>query len=238
MHTGREAESYIRCALVPDQFLPVRLFLLLIPLLFKTKLKLFLLSGACGDEYTFYILERTRTFFQMGLDLFDRLHTLKRDGGWEAVDVAMQKTKWIGPTLSKMFLISTHFGLPDLHLLDDGVEVGVGAQESFKILYPGIQAKRDYKPLSDRRDILVSLLKHVNNFLVVTTPEAQSCIEPRLIPMIKWCAERAREKYKGIISPKNFVDHLNILDFQVALCEWRKFRNNVDQKRQGGRGMR
>ncbi|MEC7424527.1 MAG: hypothetical protein VX844_07980, partial [SAR324 cluster bacterium] len=86
--------------------------------------------GASGDEYTFYILERTRTFFEMGLGIFNRLDSLKQSGGWEAVDAEIQKTKMIGPTLGKMFLISTHFGLPNLHLLDEGVEVGVGAQES------------------------------------------------------------------------------------------------------------
>ena len=172
----------------------------------------------------------------MGLGIFNRLDSLEQSGGWEAIDREIQKTRMIGPTLSKMFLISTHFGLPDLHLLDEGVEVGVGAQESFKILHPGIQGKKDYKPLPDRREILVSLLNHVSD-LVDPSKDSSSCIEPRLVPMIKWCAQRAREKYKGVISPKNFLDHLNVLDFQVVLCEWRKFRNRVDPKRKGGRGM-
>jgi len=119
-------------------------------------------AGACGDEYTFYILERTRTFFEMGKKLYPRLDGLvagKRTptkqeaekavvggggassasasatsggGGWEAVDLAMQETKWVGPTLSKMFLVSTHLCLPRLKLLDAGIEVGIGAQVDFE----------------------------------------------------------------------------------------------------------
>lgn len=139
-------------------------------------------AGACGDEYTFYILERTRTFFEMGKALYPRLDGLvagtttptkqeaeaeavvggggassasasatsgeasggaagaEGGGGWEAVDLAMQETKWVGPTLSKMFLVSTHLCLPRLKLLDAGIEVGIGAQvtgiviESFKCI--------------------------------------------------------------------------------------------------------
>ncbi len=191
--------------------------------------------GASGDEYTFYILVRTRIFFMMGLGIFDRLGLLKEEGGWEAVDAEIQKTKYVGSTLSKMFLISTHFALPNLHLLDEGIEVGVGAQESFKKFHPGIQAEKDYSPLPDRREILVSILNYVRN--LVTGDSLSPSVEPRLIPMIRWCAQRAREKFDKVILPENFKDYLDVLNFQVVLCEWRKFRNRVDFKKKAGRGM-
>jgi hypothetical protein len=130
--------------------------------------------GASGKEYTFYILERTKTFFVMGLDLFGRLDALKESGGWEAIDRALQETKWVGPTVSKMFLVSTHFGLPALHLLDEGIEVGIGAQESFKILHPGIQPAKNFDMLPDRREILVSIFKHVRSLLGDATSSATS----------------------------------------------------------------
>ena len=50
---------------------------------------------------------------------------------------------------------------PDLRLLADNIEVGVGAQEAFKLLYPGIQKKKDYSPLSDRKTVLKELLEHI-----------------------------------------------------------------------------
>ena len=204
-------------------------------------------AGASGDEYTFYILERTRTFFMMGLQIFDELEVLKGSGGWEAIDAAMQKTKWVGPTISKMLLVSTHFGLPNLHLLDEGIEVGIGAQEAFKLLHPGIQPAKNYDMLPERRDILVALFEHVKSLSAgeVVGKEISSSsvtsfspsVEPRLQPMIKWCALKAREKYCGSIPPECFETELSILNFQVNLCEWRKFRNNVDKHRQGKRGM-
>jgi hypothetical protein len=69
----------------------------------------------------------------------------------EEVDKLLQSHKWVGPTLSKMFLVSTHFFKPELRLLNGGCEVGVGAQEAFKIIFPGIQRAKDYSALADRR---------------------------------------------------------------------------------------
>jgi len=257
-------------------------------------------AGASGDEYTFYILERTRTFLEMGKALYPRLEGLANGGvssdvdagaggglavGWEAVDAALQETRWVGPTLAKMFLVSTHLCLPRLRLLDAGIEVGIGAQEAFKLLLPGIQPPKDYSMLPDRREVLCALHQH---FVggdgggdksgsggggvgglgpvcgVVGAMEVQ---EPRLRPMIAWCAARARGKFcggpfasseqasssssnSGLASasgalaaeasfpPNCFDDSLSILTFQVNLCEWRKFRNNVDKDRVSKKGIR
>jgi hypothetical protein len=134
-------------------------------------------KGAVGDEYTFYILERTRTFLEMGKAVFPQLATLlakaptatapstgpaapsvaavpsaaagsagsapsAAGASWEAVDDLLQETRWVGPTLGKMFLVSTHLCQPRLGLLASGCEVGIGAQEAFKLLWPGSQAPK------------------------------------------------------------------------------------------------
>ena len=192
-------------------------------------------TGASGDEYTFYILERTRTFLEMGKALHPQLDSLVKSGGWQAVDAAMQQTKWLGPTLGKMFLVSTHLAIPRLGLLEHGTEVGIGAQEAFKLVYPGIQAPKDFSMLPDRRELLLGLRRQVCG------PDGASgldALEPRLRPMVAWCAERAKARYGPLGVPAEcFSDHLGVLDFQVALCEWRKFRNNVDHRRTSGRGV-
>ena len=118
---------------------------------------------------------------------------------------------------------------PDLRLLADNIEVGVGAQEAFKLLYPGIQKKKDYSPLSDRKTVLKELLEHITCNVDV--------IEPRLRPMIKFCAERAQHRYRGVIPLASLETTLSLLNLQVGLCEWRKFRNNVDPKKTCRRGM-
>jgi len=150
--------------------------------------------------------------------------------GWEAVDLELQKTKWVGPTNSKMFLVSTHFCLPRLQLLAEGIEVGIGAQEAFKILIPGIQKPKDFSMLPNRRSILTQLLAAFEDTL--------DAREPRLRPMIAWEVTRAATLLtpQGV-PPQAFTDHLTVLDFQVGLCEWRKFRNNVDKKRAARRGI-
>jgi hypothetical protein len=121
--------------------------------------------------------------------------------------------------------------------------------------------------LPERREILISLFQHVRTLVSESASSNSSSsssssssatnssslassssystsssipvssIEPRLLPMIKWCSERARQKYKEVIPTECFEDDMSVLNFQVNLCEWRKFRNNVDKRRQGGRGM-
>ena len=101
-------------------------------------------AGAVGDEYTMYILDRTRTFMEMGQRLYPKLEAMMAcpatdcgggggaaefcvkaasgsasssatgsDGGggelcgvstWEDLDEEFQRTKWVGPTLSKVSL--------------------------------------------------------------------------------------------------------------------------------------
>ena len=144
---------------------------------------------------------------------------LKAGVRMEVIDELLQSHKWVGPTLSKMFLVSTHFFKPELRLLNGGCEVGVGAQEAFKILFPGIQRAKDYSALADRREVLDGLLALfapdggggggvgsgddgsgaggsgcAGDKISISIPK----LEPRLLPMIEWVAQQARDQFTCI----------------------------------------
>jgi hypothetical protein len=206
-------------------------------------------TGAVGKEYTFYILERTRIFLEMGIKIYSNLIApallSNHQINWEEMDAEFQNTKWVGPTLSKMFLVSTHFCFPSLKLLAHGIEVGIGAQEAFKLFYPGIQPAKDFSMLTNRREILLHLFNHSFSSCGSSSSSyddnnQQKAVlsEPRLNPMIKWCAEQAYTKYRSDgIALDTFCKELDLLTFQVNLCEWRKFRNHCDQRRVAKRNM-
>jgi hypothetical protein len=60
----------------------------------------------------------------------------RRAAKLEAVDGMLQSHYRIGPTMAKMFLVTTHLLYPGLNLLADNCQVGDGALASFRFLYP------------------------------------------------------------------------------------------------------
>jgi hypothetical protein len=174
----------------------------------------------------------------------------------EEIDTLLQSHKWVGPTISKMFLVSTHFFKPELRLLNGGCEVGVGAQEAFKIIFPGIQRAKDYSALANRREVLGELLAlfvgdgaggeggdgagdaggGAGGNAGKSDHISMSSLEPRLLPMIDWVAQQARIRF-GSIPNEAIETEMSASSLQVQLCEWRKFRNNTDKKKQARRGM-
>ena len=54
--------------------------------------------------------------------------------------------------------------------------------------------------------------------------------------MIAWVAERTRAKFPDIPAAA-IAGAMTIYDLQVQLCEWRKFRKNVDKRRSVARGV-
>ena len=145
-----------------------------------------------------------------------------------AVGARMREFKWVGPTISKMLEVSTHLAYPGLRLLDGECEVGVGCQEAFKRLLPGVQAPKDYAPIEGRGAILAGLLAHVR--------ARAAAAEPRLAAALRWTAERARARYRGAVPAASIADELTLVDLQVQLCEWRKFRNHVPGAAGAARG--
>jgi hypothetical protein len=117
----------------------------------------------------------------------------------------------IGPTMSKMFLVTTHLQYPELGLLTETCTVGDGAEQAFMYLYNlQVVAKS-----SEREMILRALFKDMN----ALAPS----LEPRLAPMIEWTAKQTRERFEGVMKPESLPTKLAIFELQVNLCEWRKF---------------
>ena len=140
-----------------------------------------------------------------------------------ALDACYRAFDRIGPTMSKVLLITNHLWFPELGIVDDSCEVGDGADHAFFYLYKtsgggDAARKRRLRNLFDTLD----------------TPRV-AALEPRLRPMIAWVAARTRAKFPDIPS-RAIADDVTIYDLQVQLCEWRKFRKNVDKRRTIKRG--
>jgi len=181
--------------------------------------------GSSGDEFVFYILDRTRRFVEIGHAAFDILADaldapLRTDGPdlRARLERKLMSCREIGPTMTKMFLAH-----PRLGLLDDACAVGDGADAAFDFLYPDLapRARPKHRAL---------LLDHLHDHI------HQHCADDRLLlprfhHMLNWVAARARRRFADSVLPDALGDTLLKYDLQVNLCEWRKFRTAVDPSR-------
>ena len=179
--------------------------------------------GDGGDNYCAYIMNRHAHFAEIGLAAY-KLISKETGVSLAALDKCYRSFDRIGPTMSKVLLVTNHLWRPHLEILNDDCEVGDGADEAFLFLYGqrgGGDARRKRR------------LKHLFDYL--QDAEAQA-LEPRLRPMIAWVAARTRSRFPDI-PPAAIGDVMTIYDLQVQLCEWRKFRKNVDKRRTIARGV-
>lgn len=174
--------------------------------------------GSGGEKFVDFIALRHVFFAKIGYAAFP---FLKEGVTMDALDTLFRGFNRIGPTMSKVLLVTTHLWYPHLGVLDDGCEVGDGADQAFDFLYP--KAER-----GDRRALLANLHSYLNS---------ADGLDPRFHHMINWLAQRTRRKFEGVVPDNAIEDRLSIYDLQVQLCEWRKFRKNVDRKRTICRGL-
>jgi len=192
--------------------------------------------GASGDRYVDFIVDRHRKFAAIGIAAYP---VLKRPGvAMRDLDGLFQSFDRVGPTMSKVLLVTAHLWYPELKLLDDKCQVGDGANAAFDYLFApaggsaatssslgrltGGAAASAVADLRQRRLRVV--------FDRLDDADALDALEPRLGPMIRWLAARARAKFP-FIPATSLGDKITIYDLQVQLCEWRKFRKKVDPKR-------
>jgi hypothetical protein len=179
-------------------------------------------SGAKGEEYTFYIMMRTALYIRLGGKVYDLLepHVTGQPVGaplkMDELDKLLQSEHRVGPTTSKMFMVTIHLRFPQLGLLSTECQVGDGASAAFLLLFPRVHSKV-FGQKETRQAIFHKMYTYILGHL--------KTLEPRLLPMIQWTANVAREKYAGIIHCHAFSDSLSAYDLQVNLCEWRKFRS-------------
>ena len=191
-------------------------------------------KGSAGDEFVFYVVDRTRRFVDLGHRAYDLIKpvveeatTIEEDSGKSGdlrrrLSAVFMSAHEIGPTMTKMFLVSTHLAYPEARILDDDCAVGDGADAAFDFLFPSLPPRP--KALS-RGPLLAKLHDHL-----LTSP-----LFPRFSKMLQWVATKARDRFSSADSKKIPISVLSKTvtpyDLQVNLCEWRKFRNAVDPHR-------
>lgn len=192
--------------------------------------------GSSGDEFVFYVVDRTRRFIHIGHDAFECLKPSLRDSRQLQSDPVARKRsgaelranlerklmsfREIGPTMTKMFLVSTHLSYPWMGLLDSHCTVGDGADAAFDFLYPKIGPR--LRP-EHRVDLLIRTFDHLH-------AECVSDVQllPRFNHMLRWVTSRARKSFTSCVPPYSMESKMTYYDLQVNLCEWRKFRSAVD----------
>jgi len=138
--------------------------------------------------------------------------------GCEALCGVMCGYKDIGPTMSKMLMVTTHLLYPELKLLDDFCQVGDGAEPALGQLFdlPEHKLKTGH-----REQLLVALHAHLE--------EHVQRLEPRLLPLLRWTVGKTREQMRPLgVKDGALPLTLSLFELQVNLCEWRKMINAVD----------
>ncbi|KAK7242633.1 hypothetical protein SO694_00016153 [Aureococcus anophagefferens] len=142
-----------------------------------------------------------------------------------SLEQALLQEDEIGPTMTKMFLVSTHLAYPAAKILDGSCAVGDGAGR-VRLPLPGRPAA---VPLRAPRRAPVHPQRRPRHAGQGRRPRA------RLLPMLRFVAAAARARFGSMFAPV-VSESITPYDLQVNLCEWRKFRTKVDRKRARRRG--
>lgn len=184
--------------------------------------------GSSGDEFVYYILDRTRRFVELGHKAFDvvqaALDGRARRGAVlrGELEATLLANYEIGPTMTKMFSVTTHIAHPHLGLLDDECPVGDGANKAFDFLFPGLDTHHTKK---SRASLFARLYEHLAS-------GRAGEVFARFEHMLRWTAEQATARFSPDVVPAAALSsNLTCHDLQVNLCEWRKFRTHVDTHR-------
>lgn len=171
--------------------------------------------GASGEAFVDYIAERHVHFAKIGIATVAHVSSRGEQPLLKDLDCLFRSFHRVGPTMSKVLLVTTHLWHPEFEILESGCEVGDGATAAFQFLFPHLQ-----KDLFKKRR---HLLHTLHSLLVEKYPTFHR--------MVKWVAEKSREKFSSYVPFKSIADTVTLYDLQVQLCEWRKFRKSVDPKR-------
>ena len=174
--------------------------------------------GAKGEEYTVFMVTRTAQYIGIGY----RVHAMLEpslDGAappptMSELDATLQREHRVGPTTSRMLMVTVHLSFPHLGLLSDHCQVGDGAAAGLSRLLPCVSASV-LRHGAARQAIFHAVYAHV-----------RAHQGPRLARMIAWTADVAREKY-AFISPASIARSLSAYDLQVSLSEWRRCTRSV-----------
>mmetsp|Transcript_1078 Transcript_1078/g.1556 ORF Transcript_1078/g.1556 Transcript_1078/m.1556 type:complete len:739 (-) Transcript_1078:168-2384(-) len=207
-------------------------------------------QGASGANFVYYIVDRTRRFVHLGHQAFDTIEqfifgtkqsslensnniipknqSLECDAAtglrlWKSLQSVLTSAHEIGPTMSKIFLVSTHLAYPKIKILDQSCGIGDGADAAFDYLFEGLQTNS-----RKRHDQRIDLFNKLYTHLTQGPPSQDKRQIPRFLHMLKWTATHTRNRFELNILPEALAHFITPYDLQVALCEWRKFRSTVD----------
>ena len=215
-------------------------------------------AGCSGLEYVFFINRRTYEFARLGNQVYNNVLANDKENNNNVVTMArldeeLQTLNGVGPTMSKMFTVSTHLMFPERDILENECTVGTsllslslslslsnitslsphvvgtGAKPAFDSLYPqGVNhsSGRKVSTKETPEDLLLDLLE-----ILRTKQEYES-----VRVMIRFCSLRARDRFPGIPDAA-ISDHITAYDLQVNLCEWRKFRKILPTESQDLRSV-
>eukprot|EP00927_Polykrikos_kofoidii_P003581 TRINITY_DN11436_c0_g1_i1.p1 TRINITY_DN11436_c0_g1~~TRINITY_DN11436_c0_g1_i1.p1 ORF type:complete len:882 (-),score=157.69 TRINITY_DN11436_c0_g1_i1:297-2942(-) len=156
-----------------------------------------------------------------GLDIYHQIRSVMRQGNHRVG----------GSTWVKMLMVTIDHGYPQLSLLRDRCEVGVGAEGGLRRLLPGCRA-----PLNQ---MLMGLTADINSSAREVHSSGCTTI-PQFWALLDGVEDLGREKCRHLpLLSRRFVscqDGLCAATVQVQLCEWRQFLDFCARlKREKGR---
>lgn len=171
-------------------------------------------QSATTTNYVGYIAQLHATYAHLGFQAYCFLHQPNITAN--QLDTMIQDTPGIGPTISKILLVTLHHLYPGKKLLEKTCPVGVGAATALEYLYPNDNCRSNH---SDNKRRLADLHRHLVN---------STAIDHRFHPTIKWLGRRTRRLLRELAPKKSIATKLTMTDLQVQLCEWQKFRNKMN----------
>lgn len=157
---------------------------------------------------------RTQTLLKVAEGVWPIIHDASKpaDDKFQEISAEVRKGRGLGDTWVKMIMVSIDILFPDLNLLVDRCDVGVGASGGLRMLFP--------VGFNDSTQALEVLTKASNTSEVASVKKFW-----KFLPVVEKMARGKfidlREVERQLTTP---VGRLSAVTLQVQLCEWRQFK--------------
>ncbi|CAE7212601.1 for [Symbiodinium sp. CCMP2592] len=176
------------------------------------------------------VARRTRTLLEIAEKVWPVIqdHSLSSSEKFRCISGTIQSAEGLGETWTKMLMVTMDIAYPDLELLAESCNVGLGAFKAFQRLAP------DHK--NSPRRCQQSLQKITNAANKATSDAARGFWS--LLDQVELLARRRFAGFPLILAQVS-TSHgqLSLSTVQVQLCEWRQFQDFLD-KHSGAKFLR